>query len=166
MTQPSKDLLAHGRRVALIEWHPTARDLLLSSAYDYKVQTHTHVHPLTCTNNLVWPLKVSVFNYRNTTDNHYYTLYTSLFSNVHAVNVWQVFVWCLDTDVGVIRTPVRVINTHQHLVLSLTFNRDGSLIATTCKDQKIRIIEPQTGRVLQVTTQLVCVCVCVFSKIV
>ncbi|KAA0706437.1 Coronin-2A [Triplophysa tibetana] len=96
MTQPCKDLLAHGRRVALIEWHPTARDLLLSSAYDYKV-----------------------------------------------------FVWCLDTDVCVIQTPVCVINTHQQLVLSLNFNPDGSLIATTCKDKKIRIIEPRTGRVLQ-----------------
>ncbi|KAI7793970.1 putative coronin-2A-like [Triplophysa rosa] len=61
----------------------------------------------------------------------------------------KVFVWCLDTDVSVIQTPVCVINTHQQLVLSLTFNRDGSLIATTCKDKKIRIIEPRTGRVLQ-----------------
>ncbi|RXN08474.1 coronin-2B-like isoform X2 [Labeo rohita] len=31
---PSKDLSAHSRRVSIIEWHPTARDLLLSSAYD------------------------------------------------------------------------------------------------------------------------------------
>lgn len=48
-----------------------------------------------------------------------------------------------------------VMNTHSELVVCLSFNADGSLLATACKDKKIRIIEPRTGRVLQV-------CVCVF----
>ncbi|XP_055045474.2 coronin-2A isoform X1 [Misgurnus anguillicaudatus] len=61
----------------------------------------------------------------------------------------KVLVWRLDTAAVVIQMPVCVINTHTQLVLSLTFNHDGSLLATTCKDQKIRIIEPRTGRVLQ-----------------
>ena len=53
-----KELLGHSRRVGLIEWHPTARDVLLSSAYDYQVhrystdaaagqQIHKQKHPLT-----------------------------------------------------------------------------------------------------------------------
>ena len=37
LTQARKTLIGHSRRVGLIEWHPTAKDLLLSSAYDYKV---------------------------------------------------------------------------------------------------------------------------------
>lgn len=37
LVEPSKDLTAHSRRVSIIEWHPTARDLLLSSAYDCRV---------------------------------------------------------------------------------------------------------------------------------
>ncbi len=61
--------------------------------------------------------------------------------------------WRLDSA----EVPVCVINTHSELVLCLSFNADGSLLATACKDKKIRIIEPRTGRVLQ----CVCVCVCV-----
>ncbi|KAG1960471.1 coronin-2B [Pimephales promelas] len=57
----------------------------------------------------------------------------------------KVFVWRLDTP----EVPVCVINTHSELVVCLSFNADGSLLATVCKDKKIRIIEPRTGRVLQ-----------------
>ncbi|XP_077097983.1 coronin-2B [Siphateles boraxobius] len=57
----------------------------------------------------------------------------------------KVFVWHLDTP----EVPVCVINTHSELVVCLSFNADGSLLATVCKDKKIRIIEPRTGRVLQ-----------------
>ncbi|KAK2886035.1 hypothetical protein Q8A67_016872 [Cirrhinus molitorella] len=57
----------------------------------------------------------------------------------------RVLVWRLDSA----EVPVCVINTHSDLVLCLSFNADGSLLATACKDKKIRIIEPQTGRVLQ-----------------
>lgn len=37
LTKARKTLIGHSRRVGLIEWHPTAENLLLSSAYDYKV---------------------------------------------------------------------------------------------------------------------------------
>lgn len=39
LTRARKTLIGHSRRVGLIEWHPTAENLLLSSAYDYKVRT-------------------------------------------------------------------------------------------------------------------------------
>ncbi|XP_056225878.1 coronin-2A-like [Seriola aureovittata] len=39
LTKARKTLIGHSRRVGLIEWHPTAENLLLSSAYDYKVPT-------------------------------------------------------------------------------------------------------------------------------
>uniref|UniRef100_A0A8C1AMG3 Coronin n=1 Tax=Cyprinus carpio carpio TaxID=630221 RepID=A0A8C1AMG3_CYPCA len=57
----------------------------------------------------------------------------------------RVLVWRLDSA----EVPVCVINTHSELVLCLSFNADGSLLATACKDKKIRIIEPRTGRLLQ-----------------
>lgn len=41
LTKARKTLVGHSRRVAIIEWHPTAQNLLLSSAYDYKVWRHT-----------------------------------------------------------------------------------------------------------------------------
>lgn len=42
LTEARKTLIGHSRRVALIEWHPTAENLLLSSAYDYKVRRLIH----------------------------------------------------------------------------------------------------------------------------
>ncbi|GAB6019222.1 Coronin-2B, variant 2 [Chamberlinius hualienensis] len=41
-----------------------------------------------------------------------------------------------------------VIDCHPDIIYSMSFNRDGSLLATTCKDKMLRIIEPRTGRVL------------------
>ncbi|XP_041642175.1 coronin-2A isoform X2 [Cheilinus undulatus] len=37
LTVPLKELQGHSRRVGLIEWHPTANNILLSTAYDYQV---------------------------------------------------------------------------------------------------------------------------------
>ncbi|XP_066992330.1 coronin-2B isoform X2 [Anabrus simplex] len=43
---------------------------------------------------------------------------------------------------------VNVIDCHPDVIYSMSFNRDGSLIATTCKDKKLRVIEPRKGIVL------------------
>lgn len=57
----------------------------------------------------------------------------------------QVLIWNL--DVG---EPVKMIDCHSDVILCMSFNTDGSLLATTCKDKKLRVIEPRSGRVLQV----------------
>ncbi|KAG5260631.1 hypothetical protein AALO_G00294670 [Alosa alosa] len=96
IVRPVKDLRGHTRRVGLIEWHPIAKDILLSSAYDYKV-----------------------------------------------------LIWRLDGAGCVCRRPVRVIGVHSDIVLCLSFNTDGSRMATTCRDRTIRIIHTLSGQVLQ-----------------
>lgn len=58
----------------------------------------------------------------------------------------QVLIWNL--DVG---EPVKMIDCHSDVILCMSFNTDGSLLTTTCKDKKLRVIEPRSGRVLQVT---------------
>uniref|UniRef100_A0A7N8YHF1 Coronin n=1 Tax=Mastacembelus armatus TaxID=205130 RepID=A0A7N8YHF1_9TELE len=78
LTKARKTLIGHSRRVGLIEWHPTAENLLLSSAYDYKVG--------------------------------------------NLIGQWQ-----------------------------LCFNCDGSRLAVTCKDRRIRVLDPRTGKILQVS---------------
>ncbi|KAA8589926.1 hypothetical protein FQN60_013291, partial [Etheostoma spectabile] len=105
-TRARKTLIGHSRRVALIEWHPTAENLLLSSAYDYKV-----------------------------------------------------LLWDVSQDGAVLRYPARVVLTpvlHRHpsdaLLLSLSFNRDGSRLAVTSKDRRVRVLDPRTGRILQVSS--------------
>ncbi|XP_008571255.1 PREDICTED: coronin-2A, partial [Galeopterus variegatus] len=96
LTACRKELLGHARRVGLVEWHPTAANILFSAGYDYKVM-----------------------------------------------------VWNLDTQEPVIISPVRIINCHQDVILSMSFNTNGSLLATSCKDRKIRILDPRAGTVLQ-----------------
>lgn len=96
LTVPWKELQGHSRRVGLIEWHPTANNILFSTAYDYKVM-----------------------------------------------------IWNLDCPEQVIKNPVRTISHHTDVVLSMSFNTDGSLFATTCKDRKVRLMEPRSGNLLQ-----------------
>ncbi|XP_045902738.1 coronin-2A isoform X2 [Micropterus dolomieu] len=96
LTVPWKELQGHSRRVGLIEWHPTANNILFSTAYDY-----------------------------------------------------QVMIWNLDCPEQVIKNPVRTISHHTDVILSMSFNTDGSLLATSCKDRKVRLIETRSGNLLQ-----------------
>ncbi|XP_012878699.1 PREDICTED: coronin-2A [Dipodomys ordii] len=96
LTTYSKELVGHARRVGLVEWHPTAANILFSAGYDYKVM-----------------------------------------------------IWNLDTKESVIMSPVKTIACHQDVILSMSFNTNGSLLATTCKDRKIRVLDPRLGTVLQ-----------------
>ncbi|EAT47476.1 AAEL001434-PA, partial [Aedes aegypti] len=58
----------------------------------------------------------------------------------HLICVW---------DVGNSDKPLlNVINCHVDMIYSLAINRDGSLIATTSKDKKLRVIEPRSGIVV------------------
>uniref|UniRef100_A0A8C5MUJ8 Coronin n=1 Tax=Leptobrachium leishanense TaxID=445787 RepID=A0A8C5MUJ8_9ANUR len=91
MTDAVLELYGHSRRVGLIEWHPTANNILFSAGYDYKI--------------LIWNL-----------------------------------------DIG---DAVKMIDCHTDVILWISFNRDGSLLATACKDKKLRVLEPRSGRVLQ-----------------
>uniref|UniRef100_A0A8C1BK28 Coronin n=2 Tax=Cyprinus carpio TaxID=7962 RepID=A0A8C1BK28_CYPCA len=98
ITVPRKELQGHSRRVGLIEWHPTANNIIFSTGYDY-----------------------------------------------------QVMVWKLDVPEQVIKNPLRSISVHSDVVLSMSFNTDGSRLATSCKDKKIRVFDPRTGTLLQET---------------
>lgn len=51
-------------------------------------------------------------------------------------------------------SPVKTIDCHQDVILSMSFNTNGSLLATTCKDRKIRVLDPRAGTVLQVGARL------------
>lgn len=45
------------------------------------------------------------------------------------------------------------IDCHPDIVYSACFNWDGSKLLTTCKDKKIRIINPRTG---EIETEAIC----------
>lgn len=58
----------------------------------------------------------------------------------HLICVWDVG----NSD----KTLLNVIHCHVDMIYSLAINRDGSLIATTSKDKKLRVIEPRSGIVV------------------
>nr|XP_019956886.1 PREDICTED: coronin-2A isoform X1 [Paralichthys olivaceus] len=96
ITVPWKELQGHSRRVSLIEWHPTANNILFSTGYDYKIM-----------------------------------------------------IWNLDYPEQVIKNPMRTISHHTDVILSMSFNTDCSLLATSCKDRKVRLMEPRSGNLLR-----------------
>ena len=57
----------------------------------------------------------------------------------HLVIVWNI----------VTATPVNIIDSHTDTVFSMSFNLTGSLLATTCKDKMLRILDPRSGEVVQ-----------------
>nr|XP_017209757.2 coronin-2B isoform X2 [Danio rerio] len=56
----------------------------------------------------------------------------------------KILMWNLEEGVA-----VKMIDSHPDVVLCMSFNTDGSLLATSCKDKKLRIIDPRSGKVLQ-----------------
>ncbi|NWR91520.1 COR2A protein, partial [Furnarius figulus] len=63
---------------------------------------------------------------------------------------YKIMIWNLDVNNAVILNPVKIL-AHADVVLSMSFNRDGSLLATACRDRKIRVVDPRAGTVLQET---------------
>ncbi|KAK7603505.1 hypothetical protein V9T40_003504 [Parthenolecanium corni] len=56
---------------------------------------------------------------------------------------YMIILW----DVGA-GEALTVIDCHVDIIYSMSFNRDGSRLATTSKDKKLRIIDPRTGLVI------------------
>ncbi|CAH2274517.1 coronin-2B isoform X1 [Pelobates cultripes] len=57
---------------------------------------------------------------------------------------YKILIWNL-----AIGEAVKMIDCHTDVILCISFNTDGSLLATTCKDKKLRVLEPRSGKVLQ-----------------
>lgn len=62
-------------------------------------------------------------------------------SHDNVIVIWNI-------EVGM---PAVEIECHPDLIYSVSWNHTGSLIATTCKDKKVRVIDAHTGEVKQVT---------------
>lgn len=135
LTKARKTLIGHSRRVGLIEWHPTAENLLLSSAYDYKVRYHIGLR----TDDMDPP--------PNPQD----------LQTFPCPSLPQVLLWDVSQVGAVLRCPIRVVLRpvyHRYpsegLLLSVSFNADGSRLVVTSKDRRVRVLDPRTGKILQV----------------
>ncbi len=75
LTVAWKELQGHSRRVSLIEWHPTANNILFSTGYDYQVTQTNALCKLTSTQpqrnhtlktwGLLWIYTIMYYNYRS-----------------------------------------------------------------------------------------------------
>ncbi|XP_047453976.1 coronin-2B-like [Mugil cephalus] len=72
---------------------------------------------------------------------------------------YKVLLWNISEPGAVIRYPVRVVLMPVHhrypsetLLLSVSFSSDGSRLAVTSKDRRVRVLDPRTGKILQVSS--------------
>ncbi|XP_064645556.1 serine/arginine repetitive matrix protein 2-like isoform X4 [Lineus longissimus] len=56
---------------------------------------------------------------------------------------YNVILWNIETA-----EPINIITCHTDTIFSISWNRNGSLFATTSKDKKIRVIDPRSGSVV------------------
>lgn len=57
-----------------------------------------------------------------------------------------VIVW----NVGTTEELYRLDDMHPDLIYNVSWNRDGSLFCSACKDKSVRIIDPRRGQVVTV----------------
>lgn len=60
----------------------------------------------------------------------------------------EVRIWDIVDD----REAATILKGHPDTIFSLSFNYNGSLLASTCKDKKIRVIDPRAGRLVAVSS--------------
>lgn len=59
-----------------------------------------------------------------------------------------ILVWDVGTGVAMLTLGADV---HPDTIYSVDWSRDGSLICTSCRDKRVRIIEPRKGTVIAVS---------------
>ncbi|XP_054526083.1 coronin-6 isoform X4 [Pan troglodytes] len=91
ITEPIITLEGHSKRVGILSWHPTARNVLLSAGGD------------------------------------------------NVIIIW---------NVGTGEVLLSLDDMHPDVIHSVCWNSNGSLLATTCKDKTLRIIDPRKGQVV------------------
>ncbi|KAM7391920.1 hypothetical protein PAMP_022567 [Pampus punctatissimus] len=91
MSEPVVVLEGHSKRVGIITWHPTARNVLLSAGCDN-----------------------------------------------------QIIIW----NVGTGEAMINLEDMHPDVIYNVSWNRNGSLICTACKDKSIRVIDPRKEEII------------------
>ncbi|XP_053267800.1 coronin-1C-A isoform X2 [Pleuronectes platessa] len=91
LSEPVVVLEGHSKRVGIVSWHPTARNVLLSAGCDN-----------------------------------------------------QIIIW----NVGTGQAMINLEDMHPDVIFSVSWNRNGSLLCTACKDKKVRVIDPRKKKIV------------------
>ena len=70
----------------------------------------------------------------------------------------KIIIW--NTETGDKLSEIPDLTGKEQQIYSVSWNYDGSYFATSCKDKKLRIVDPRSGEVKMVCP---CVCVCVWG---
>ncbi|XP_010724481.1 coronin-2A [Meleagris gallopavo] len=139
-------ICGHKGNVLDIKWNPFNDFVIASCSEDATVKIWDIPKHL-LTKNITTPTKellghtrrVGLIEWHPTANN-------ILFSSGHD---YKIMIWNLDSRESVLSNPVKILDAHKDVVLSMSFNTDGSLLAIACRDKKIRLIDPRARTVLQ-----------------
>ncbi|XP_054253205.1 coronin-2A [Indicator indicator] len=139
-------ICGHKGNVLDIKWNPFNDFVIASCSEDTTVKIWD-IPKQFMTRNITTPKKELVGHIRRVGLIEWHpTANNILFSSSYD---YKIMIWNLDSEKTVILNPVKILDVHKDVVLSMSFNMDGSLLATACRDRKIRLIDPRAGTVLQ-----------------
>ncbi|NXJ06637.1 COR2A protein, partial [Odontophorus gujanensis] len=139
----------HKGNVLDIKWNPFNDFVIASCSEDATVKIWD-IPEQVLTKNITTPKKELIGHSRRVGLIEWHpTANNILFSSSHD---YKIMIWNLDTMEDVLSNPVKIIDAHKDVVLSMSFNTDGSLLATASRDRKIRLIDPRSRTVLQEAT--------------
>lgn len=122
ITEPVITLEGHSKRVGILSWHPTARNVLLSAGLGLRrVPTIGESESEEDGPRYDWSLWAGGDN--------------------------VIIIW----NVGTGEVLLSLDDIHPDVIHSVCWNSNGSLLATTCKDKTLRIIDPRKSQVVAVS---------------
>lgn len=72
----------------------------------------------------------------------------------------QIVIW----NVGTGEAMITLEDQHPDMIYNVCWNRNGSLICTSCKDKTIRVIDPRQEKIIVVSSSSVRACMCVSTS--
>ena len=140
-------VIGHKGPVLDIKWNPFNDNVIASSSDDCTVKLW-HIPEGGLIRSLADPLVTLAEHKRRVPFIDWHPTANGILFSVgfdHSILVWNVS--------GAASGRAQLINTidcHPDTIQSISLNRDGSLLASTCKDKRVRVIEPRTGRVVAI----------------
>lgn len=131
ISEPIVMLEGHSKRVGIVSWHPTARNILLTAGMHSALicisklnANHSHLCQHLCFDPCC-PLCVS-----------------------HTGSDNLIIIWNVGTG-----EPLISMEDHPDLIYNVSWNLNGSLFCTTCKDRRLRVCDPRKRQVVAVSIE-------------
>lgn len=130
ISEPIVVLEGHSKRVGIVSWHPTARNILLTAGVSMplvfiSVLNANDSHLCLCLCFPCYPLCVCL----------------CVTGSDNLIIIW---------NVGTGETLI-TMEDHPDLIYNVSWNHNGSLFCTTCKDRRVRVCDPRKREVVAVS---------------